>query len=130
VPADPTHASTGSNGRADDGNRTGDGSEPRGQHGGDRRGNEGEPRGQDRGDGGNRAGRSASRRPRKAVLLRLDPAVHDALASWAADDLRSLNAHVEWLLRQALSEVGRMPRNAASPRPRGRPRREDTSGPG
>lgn len=49
------------------------------------------------------------RRERKAVLLRLDPAVHDALARWAADDLRSTNAHVEWLLRRALEDAGRLP---------------------
>ena len=35
---------------------------------------------------------------RKAVLLRLDPRVHAALARWAADDLRSVNAQVDWLL--------------------------------
>ena len=46
---------------------------------------------------------------RKAVLLRLDPAVHAALARWAADELRSTNAHVEWLLRRALTEAGRLP---------------------
>jgi hypothetical protein len=46
---------------------------------------------------------------RKAVLLRLDPALHAALAKWAADELRSTNAHVEWLLRRALSEAGRLP---------------------
>jgi hypothetical protein len=46
---------------------------------------------------------------RKAVLLRLDPALHSALAKWAADELRSTNAHVEWLLRRALSEAGRLP---------------------
>jgi len=57
------------------------------------------------------APRAASgRRERKAVLLRLDPAVHDALARWAADDLRSTNAHVEWLLRRALEEAGRLDR--------------------
>ncbi len=43
------------------------------------------------------------------MLLRLDPALHDALARWAADDLRSTNAHVEWLLRRALKEAGRDP---------------------
>jgi hypothetical protein len=47
---------------------------------------------------------------RKAVLLRLDPAVHKALAEWAAADLRSFNAHVEWLLRKALNDSGRSPR--------------------
>jgi hypothetical protein len=44
------------------------------------------------------------------MLLRLDPAVHDALAHWAADDLRSTNAHVEWLLVRALTEAGRLRR--------------------
>ena len=48
-------------------------------------------------------------RERKAMLLRLDPAVHDALARWAADDLRSTNAHVEWLLRRAVEQAGRLP---------------------
>jgi len=48
----------------------------------------------------------AERRP---FLLRLDPAVLDALQRWAADDLRSLNAQIEFLLRRALSEEGRVP---------------------
>jgi hypothetical protein len=52
-------------------------------------------------------------RPRKAVLLRLDPAVHAALARWAGDELRSTNAHVEWLLRRALLEAGRLPDRGA-----------------
>ncbi len=47
-------------------------------------------------------------RERKSMLLRLDPAVHEALARWAADDLRSTNAHVEWLLRRALEQAGRL----------------------
>jgi len=48
------------------------------------------------------------RRERKAVLLRLDPDLHDALARWAADDLRSTNAQLEWLLTRALAESGRL----------------------
>jgi hypothetical protein len=48
------------------------------------------------------------RRERKAVLLRLDPDVHEALARWAADDLRSTNAHIEWLLRRAVTDAGRL----------------------
>jgi hypothetical protein len=36
---------------------------------------------------------------RKSILLRLDPAIHDALARWAADGLRSTNAQIEFLLR-------------------------------
>jgi len=58
---------------------------------------------------------------RKGVLLRLDPAVHDALARWANDELRSTNAQIEYLLRRALAEAGRLPRHARPMRPRGRP---------
>ena len=54
------------------------------------------------------------RRERKSVLLRLDPEVHEALARWAADDLRSTNAHIEWLLRRALTDAGRLRRNNES----------------
>ncbi len=59
---------------------------------------------------------------RKSVLLRLDPAVHDALARWAGDELRSTNAQIEFLLRRALAEAGRLPSHAGRMRPRGRPR--------
>jgi hypothetical protein len=59
---------------------------------------------------------------RRQVLLRLDPAVHDALMRWAGDDLRSLNAQVEILLRRALTDAGRMPKQAAPLPKRGRPR--------
>ena len=45
---------------------------------------------------------------RDAFLLRLDPKVLDALRRWAADDLRSVNAQVEFLLRRALRDAGRL----------------------
>lgn len=45
---------------------------------------------------------------KKAFLLRMDPEVHEALQRWASDELRSLNGQVEFLLRQALSEAGRL----------------------
>ncbi|MFA1551804.1 hypothetical protein [Actinomadura chokoriensis] len=60
---------------------------------------------------------------RKKILLRLDPAVHDALARWAGDELRSTNAQIEFLLRQALADAGRMPGSAGRMRRPGRPRR-------
>lgn len=44
---------------------------------------------------------------RKKLLLRLDPAVHEAMAKWAADDLRSVNAQIEYALRLALRSAGR-----------------------
>jgi hypothetical protein len=62
---------------------------------------------------------------RRQVLLRIDPAVHDALMRWADDELRSLNAHVEMLLRRALTDVGRMPKKAGPLPRRGRPRTND-----
>lgn len=46
---------------------------------------------------------------KKSFLLRYDPAVHDALQRWADDDMRSLNAHIEFLLREALKRAGRKP---------------------
>ncbi len=58
---------------------------------------------------------------RKSVLLRLDPALHDALARWAADELRSTNSQIEFLLRRALAETGRLPTKLAVPRRPGRP---------
>lgn len=45
---------------------------------------------------------------RKAFLLRIDPEVHDALQRWAAADLRSLNGQIEFLLRRALRDTGRL----------------------
>ncbi len=60
-------------------------------------------------------------RERKAVLLRLDPAVHDALARWASDELRSVNAQIDLLLRDALARAGRLPRDVHPPRRPGRP---------
>ncbi|MFD3687333.1 hypothetical protein ACFWTE_21280 [Nocardiopsis sp. NPDC058631] len=60
---------------------------------------------------------------RKKVLLRLDPAVHDALARWAGQELRSTNAQIEFLLRRALDDAGRMPKEAGALPRRGRPRR-------
>jgi hypothetical protein len=65
---------------------------------------------------------------RKGVLLRLDPAVHDALARWAADELRSTNAQIEFLLRRALADAGRMPGQAEKMRRPGRPPREAPPG--
>ena len=45
---------------------------------------------------------------RKAFLLRLDPKTHDALRKWAEDELRSLNGQIEFLLRDALRQAGRL----------------------
>ena len=66
-------------------------------------------------------GRPAGAARRRAVLLRLDPAVHEALAHWAADELRSVNAQIEIVLRRALADAGRAPAKAGPLPRRGRP---------
>jgi hypothetical protein len=58
---------------------------------------------------------------RKPFLLRLAPEVYDVLQKWAADDLRSLNGQIEFLLRRALDEAGRPPRGAGRGEPTPRP---------
>ena len=44
---------------------------------------------------------------RKPFLLRIDPALLDALQRWAADEMRSLNGQIEYLLRNSLKNAGR-----------------------
>ncbi|MDR0592383.1 MAG: hypothetical protein LBG60_03810 [Bifidobacteriaceae bacterium] len=73
------------------------------------------------GDGG--GGQPAKDQPagRKSVLLRLNTPVYDAVARWAADDLRSVNAQIEFLLRRSLEAAGRAPSNPGPMPRRGRP---------
>jgi hypothetical protein len=65
---------------------------------------------------------------RAGISLRLDPAVRDALARWAADELRSTNAQIDFLLRRALANAGRLPGQAGRTRPPGRPRASRPAG--
>lgn len=46
---------------------------------------------------------------RKSFPLRVDSDIYEAVARWAADDLRSVNGHIEFLLRDALKKAGRLP---------------------
>jgi len=52
---------------------------------------------------------------RRAFLLRVDPAVLEAVQLWANDELRSLNGQIEYLLRQALREAGRLKTKGGPP---------------
>ncbi|MBN1213110.1 MAG: hypothetical protein JXA92_11070 [candidate division Zixibacteria bacterium] len=45
---------------------------------------------------------------KKPFLIRVDPEILKRLQRWADDDLRSLNAHIEFLLRRALQDTGRL----------------------
>ncbi len=46
---------------------------------------------------------------RKQYPLRIDPDTWEAIEKWAADDMRSANGQVEWILREALRKAGRLP---------------------
>ena len=64
---------------------------------------------------------------RKAFLTRIDRDVLDAVQRWANDDLRSLNAQIEFLLRRALRDSGRLraPDETGTRRPSSKRRRDD-----
>ncbi len=49
---------------------------------------------------------------RKAYPLRVDPELYKALEQWAADELRSVNAQIEYLLADAVKKAGRAPKSA------------------
>ena len=51
---------------------------------------------------------------KKPFLLRVDRELLDAVQRWAADDLRSLNGQIEFLLRESLRKAGRLPSRGAS----------------
>lgn len=55
---------------------------------------------------------------RKAFLLRIDPALWEALEKWAADELRSVNGQVEYLLARAVDSAGRTRRGAVKRAPK------------
>ena len=52
---------------------------------------------------------------KKPFLLRLDPAIHEAMQRWADGELRSLNSQIEFVLRKALKESGRLKSAESSP---------------
>jgi hypothetical protein len=55
---------------------------------------------------------------KKSYLLRIDPETHEALQRWASDELRSVNAQIEYLLRRSLQDAGRLPGEPPRPKPR------------
>ncbi|OAS13292.1 toxin-antitoxin system HicB family antitoxin [Paenibacillus oryzisoli] len=52
--------------------------------------------------------------PKKNFPLRLDPKLHQALEQWAEDEFRSVNGHIEYLLREALLRSGRLSKLSAA----------------
>ena len=54
---------------------------------------------------------------RDAFLVRMDPAIINALKKWAAEELRSVNGQMEYLIRDALRKEGRLPKPKSSQDP-------------
>ncbi|MGD8192585.1 Arc family DNA-binding protein [Brevibacillus ginsengisoli] len=52
---------------------------------------------------------------KKKFLLRMDPKVYDQLEQWASDEFRSVNTHIEFLLRDALKRASRLPSSKRTP---------------
>lgn len=53
---------------------------------------------------------------KKKFLLRLEAELYDALEKWAADEMRSINAQMEYVLKEAVRKAGRLPRGQEKPR--------------
>lgn len=53
--------------------------------------------------------------PKKQFALRLDPNLYNALEKWAADEFRSVNSHIEFLLRETARKAGRLNKDAEAP---------------
>ena len=52
---------------------------------------------------------------KKPFILRLEPETYEALEKWAADEFRSVNGQIEWIIMKMLREAGRTPKR--NPRP-------------
>jgi hypothetical protein len=63
---------------------------------------------------------------KKAFALRVDAQILDAMQRWADDDLRSLNAQIEWALRDALRRSGRVKSNPPEPLPLSEPAADES----
>ncbi|MGM8213751.1 Arc family DNA-binding protein [Virgibacillus sp. W0430] len=48
---------------------------------------------------------------KKQFPLRLDPKLYDILEKWAKDEFRSVNSHIEYLLRESSNRAGRLPKS-------------------
>lgn len=54
---------------------------------------------------------------KKNFVLRIDEATYAALEKWAADEFRSVNGQLEWMIDRALKEAGRSPKGRKEPEP-------------
>jgi hypothetical protein len=52
---------------------------------------------------------------KKSFVLRIDPETYEAVEKWAADEFRSTNGHLEWIINEALKKAGRKPKKPLKP---------------
>lgn len=52
---------------------------------------------------------------KKVFMLRVNPEIYEALEKWAADEFRSVNGQLEWVIEKALKEAGRTPGRRTPP---------------
>ncbi|NLW24421.1 MAG: toxin-antitoxin system HicB family antitoxin [Clostridia bacterium] len=52
---------------------------------------------------------------KKQFPLRIDPVLFEVIERWAADEFRSINAQIEFLLRESARKAGRLPKKARDP---------------
>ncbi|MCC6461542.1 MAG: hypothetical protein IT260_13800 [Saprospiraceae bacterium] len=55
---------------------------------------------------------------KKNFVLRIDDSTYEALEKWAADEFRSVNGQLEWIIARALKEAGRTPKERQAPPPK------------
>lgn len=63
---------------------------------------------------------------KKNFVLRIDEETYEALEKWAADEFRSVNGQLEWIIARALREAGRLPEKRQAPRPPQEPPSSET----
>lgn len=63
---------------------------------------------------------------RDSFLLRIDPAILDAIRRWSEDEMRSMNAQIEFILRSKLKDAGRLPQKLTVP---SEPKEKDSASP-
>lgn len=52
---------------------------------------------------------------KKSFVLRIDPDVYEAIEKWAAQEFRSANGQIEWIINKALRDMRRLPDNSTAP---------------
>jgi hypothetical protein len=64
---------------------------------------------------------------KKKFLLRIDESLYSSLEKWAADELRSINAQIEYILKDSLRKAGRLKENTTTENKKDTKKNHDTN---